>query len=343
MNQGTTTAIEGIYEVCIGVTDPILAIQYWQQFGYRIGQTGELNTETAYQLYGVNSSLKAIRLYHQEADHGLIRLMTWQQPTNSGLGISSMKIQGNRWATTLTTDVLNILNHAENAKAMGMAIKYTHPYWEIIYNKEQKSQPFLDPAIGVREIMLLQPLTRQVLFQRFGYTMPHYGKINHHAPLNTSQFTHLGLVVQDDSKQTLQFYEQVLGLLRVRDNVETSYESSDAGREFFDLQPGEKFIVTAFDDPRSSATNFMEARSGRLYIVRFPENIKLQSHFTSAQPGSLGMCLYTYRVQGIETYFDRIRTSNAQQVTKIVNNEFGEKSFSFIAPDGYFWTLVAKN
>lgn len=97
--------------MCIGVTETILAIQYWQQFGYRIGQIGELNTETAYQLYGVNSSLKAIPLYHQEADHGLIRLMTWQQPTNSSLGISSMKIQGNRWATALTTDVLGILNH----------------------------------------------------------------------------------------------------------------------------------------------------------------------------------------------------------------------------------------
>jgi catechol 2,3-dioxygenase-like lactoylglutathione lyase family enzyme len=106
--------------------------------------------------------------------------------------------------------------------------------------------------------------------------MPHYGKINHHAPLNTSQFTHLGLVVQDDRKQTLQFYEQIVGLLGVRDNVETSYESSDAGRDFFDLQPGEKFIVTAFDDPRSCPTNFMEARSGRLYIVSFRENIKLQ-------------------------------------------------------------------
>jgi|GEM_PF-5249729 len=30
------TAIEGIYEVCIGVLEPISAIQYWEQFGYRI-------------------------------------------------------------------------------------------------------------------------------------------------------------------------------------------------------------------------------------------------------------------------------------------------------------------
>jgi len=192
-------------------------------------------------------------------------------------------------------------------------------------------------------MMLLQPLTRQVLFQRFGYVMPHYGKINHNAAFSTSQFTHLGLVIQDDSKETLRFYEDGLGLLRVRDDVETSYESSLAGRDLFDLNPGEKFIVTAFDDPRSSQTNLMEARSGRLYIIRFPEKIKLESHFASAQPGSLGMCLYTYRVQGIQTYFDRIRASNVQNITNIVNNEFEEMSFSFVAPDGYFWTLVAKN
>jgi hypothetical protein len=34
--------IEGIYEVCIGVQEPTSAIQYWEQFGYRLGQTGEL-------------------------------------------------------------------------------------------------------------------------------------------------------------------------------------------------------------------------------------------------------------------------------------------------------------
>ena len=168
MTQAKTTTIEGIYEVCIGVSEPILAIQYWQQFGYRIGSVGELNAETAYQLYGVNSSLKAIRLNHQDADHGLIRLMTWENPINQGLGISSMKIKGNRWTTALTADLLGILNHAENARAAGHTIRYTYPYWEVIYQKEHKNRPFVDPAVGVREMLLLQPLTRQVLFQRFG-------------------------------------------------------------------------------------------------------------------------------------------------------------------------------
>jgi hypothetical protein len=237
MAQGQKTTIEGIYEVCIGVTEAISAIQYWQQFGYHITEVGELSASESYQLYGVDSSLRSIRLYHQNADHGLVRLMIWENPTNKGLILGSMKVMGNRWATTLTADVLNILNHVEEAKAAGCALRYTHPYWEVIYNKEKKSRPFIEPLIGVREMLLLQPLTRQVLFQRFGYTMPHYGNIN-----NSS--------------------------------------------------------------------------------------------------GCLGMSLYTYRVRGIDSDFDRIQSSFVRKFTTITANEFGEMSFSFVSPDGYFWTLL---
>lgn len=340
MNQERRAAIEGIYEVCIGVPEPITTIQYWEQFGYRIGQVGELRAVTANQLYGVDSPLHSIRLYHQGADHGLIRLMIWQNPTNQGLGISSMKVRGNRWATTLTADLLGILNHIEEAQTAGWTLKHTNPYWEVIYQKDRKSRPFIDPVLGVREMLLLQPYTRQVLFQRFGYTVPKYGQINYNSAFQTSQFTHLGIITQDDSKETLKFYEDVLGLLRVRDDVETTYESSVAGREIFDLLPGERYIVTAFDDPRSSKTDYTAARSGRLYVIRFPEELKLESRFEFAQPGCLGMSLYTYRVRNIEDYFQRVSNSAVQRVTDIISNEFGELSFSFVAPDGYFWTLV---
>jgi catechol 2,3-dioxygenase-like lactoylglutathione lyase family enzyme len=255
--------------------------------------------------------------------------------------MDSMKVNGNRWATTLTADVLNILNHAQEAVAAGLPVKYTHPHWEVIYNKERKGRPFIDSAIGVREMMLLQPFTRQVFFERFNYTLPNYGKINDSAVFKTSQFTHLGMVIQDDSKETLLFYEEILGLLRTRDDVETTYESSEAGRQIFDLQPSERFFVTAFDDPRSSQSNLQAARSGRLYIVRFPASIQLANRFEEAQPGCLGMSLYTYRVRELEDYFNRVKASAAQNVTEIVSNEFGEQSFSFVAPDGYFWTLIS--
>ncbi len=345
MNQINTTqtqpTIEGIYEVCIGIQDPIPMIQYWEQFGYRIGQVGKLPASAANKLYGVNSSLRSIRLYHQNADHGLIRLMVWEKPTNEGLKMTPMRVKGNRWATALTADVLNILNHVEKAEATGLPIKYINPQWSVIY-QGQKGLPFIDPLVGVREMMLLQPLTRQIFFQRFNYIVPNYGNINQAAAFKTSQVTHMGMVVQDDSKENLRFYEEVLGLLRTQDDVESTYENSQTARDIFDLQPGERFWVTSFDDPRSSKSDWRLARSGRMYIIRFPEEIELKNHFEQAQPGCLGMSLYTYRVLGLEEYFNRIKASAAEKVTEIISNEFGEESFSFVAPDRYFWTLINK-
>jgi len=339
-SQAIISSLIGIYEVGIGVPELDAAIAYWEQFGYHTGELGHLSAETAQALYRVNSDLYSVRLLHQTADHGLIRLMQWAQPSNEGLGLSSMKVRGNRWATTLTADILTILNQAEEADRAGFPIRYTMPHWEIIYNKERKMRPFIDPAVGVREMLLVQPLTRQVLFQRFEYSLPNYGQTNDEAMFKASQITHMGMVIRDDSKATLKFYEDVLGLLRVRDDVETTYESSQAGRQIFDLQPGESFFVTAFDDPRSSVTDWQAARSGRLYVVRFPESLELPDRYDRSQPGCLGISLYTYQVNDILAYRDRVRASSARELTEVVTNEFGDRSFSFTAPDGYFWTLV---
>jgi len=123
----------------------------------------------------------------------------------------------------------------------------------------------------------------------------------------------MGMVIQDDSKETLLFYEEVLELIRARDDVETTFESSLAGREIFELQSGEGFVVTAFDDLRSSKTDFQTARSGRLYILRFPSTIALGDRFDRGNPGCLGMALYTYRESSIAEYFQRVKASNAQK------------------------------
>jgi hypothetical protein len=333
-----TPTIQGVYEVGIGVTDLPTQIAYWQQFGYQVSQTGDLDRDKAQQLYGVYSPLRSVRLGHQLADHGLIRLMAWQTPTGEGLGLQTMKLIGNRWATTLTADLLNLFNHIEVAAHQGLPLRYTAPEWSIIYQSTPAPQPFVQTLVGVRESLLLQPLARQVLFQRFNYSLPEYGQIHPASLFQTSQITHVGMVIQADSGDVLDFYEQVLGLLRARDGIRDSYESNPAARPIFDLQLGDTYITTDFDDPRSSATDIQVMRSGRLKIICFPRTVPLAN--VSSVPGHLGMSLYTYRVSHISEYWQRVNHSNAQSVTEIWLNEFGEPSFSFIAPDGYFWTLV---
>ena len=61
---------------------------------------------------------------------------------------------------------------------------------------ERAARPFRDTIVGVREMVLLQPLYRQVFFERFGYESPAYGQVD---------------------PQLLDFCDQVLGLQRTFD------------------------------------------------------------------------------------------------------------------------------
>lgn len=332
--------IGGVYEVAIGTTNADAHIKYWERFGYRVGQSGELSAEDAFKLYGVRSKLKSIRLLHQDADHGLIRLFVWEKPTNDGLQMANMKIIGNRWGAMLTNDIYNLQNHAEEAIAQKKPIFLVEPQRAEIYKLEKRPVPFLENYATVREMCLIQPEMRQIMFQRFGYSLPFYGTVNEQSFFKSSQITHYGMVVLDN-RENLDFYDKVLGLLRARDSLEYggTYES-ESSRAVFSLEKGERYSSTDFDDPRSSTTDPAKARSGRLKIIRFAPDSKLINKMEYSKPGSLGYSLYTYKVRGIENYHQKVKQSTAKNVTDILKNEFGEKSFSFTAPDGYFWTII---
>ena len=337
-------SIGGVYEVCIGTREPDSTIKYWEQFGFHVGVQGELPAEKAETLYGVRSQLVAIRLHHQDCDHGLIRLMVWDKPTNEGLGLCKMRTLGNRWGAMMTDDVLAIANHAELAKASGQAIYFFGPMWDVIYDTGKTFEPFFDKPIGVRELMLIRLQSRQFLFQRYNYRLPNYGKLNRNAPFRTSQFTHVGLIIQDDSQEVLRFYNEVLGLLRFNDEEWVStYEGTETGRQIFQINPGEEYYTINFDDPRSSKDDLQKVRSGRLKVVRYPESLTVEDVHELSRPGCLGISLYTYVVRDINDYHRRVSQSTAENVTSVLVNEFGERSFSFVAPDNYFWTLVEKS
>jgi hypothetical protein len=98
----------------------------------------------------------------------------------------------------------------------------------------------------------------------------------------------------------------------------------------------------SFDDPRSSK-DFRKARSGRLYTKTFkPNSHVIRRVFNLSSPGCLGMSLYSYRVSDVEAYRASVAASAATRVTPVVKDEFGLPSFSFIAPDGYWWQITER-
>lgn len=140
--------------------------------------------DDAFKLYGVESKLQSIRLYHQDADHGLIRVFVWEKPTNDGLQLTIMKVIGNRWGAMMTNDICNVQNHVEEAINQKMPIYYV-PLLRVNY------------FLNVLDIVYLSMVK----------------SMNCHF-FEASQITNVGLLIYDDA-ESLNFYDQVLGLLRL--------------------------------------------------------------------------------------------------------------------------------
>ena len=99
-------------------------------------------------------------------------------------------------------------------------------------------------------------------------------------------------------------------------------------------------VTTNFDDPRSSK-NVQDYRSGRLHIQRFPEGVDMPDMTKEIRPGCIGPCLYTLRVQNAAAVRARVSAAEGSEVNcRVMSNEFGEPSFSFVSPDGYVWNAL---
>jgi len=331
----------GLHEVCVGVTDLERASADFAAYGGRPEREGTLTAEAAQQLYGVNSALRSMRLLHQSADHGLVRLMQWEQPLNGGLGLTEdLRCVGSRWGVRVTSSVLNIVNHAERALAAGAPLNLIPPVLAVIgeVSGERSARAFRDPIVGVREMVLLQPEYRQVFFERFGYESPAYGQIDHASLLKSSQHTHFGLMVASDDPAIFDFYDRVLGLQRTHEET-VPYENATGSRRIFGLRPGEGFHMVDFDDPASGKA-LADRRSGKLKCVRFAADADIEDRRSHSRAGSLGYSLYCWRTLEIESMHRRVTTAGATTVSDILPDEFGRRCFSFFAPDGYHWMLI---
>lgn len=334
--------IGGVHEVCIGVPDLDSAIVDFAAYGCRPGARGELDRTAARALYGVDSAVRAVRLLHQDADHGLVRLMQWDKPLNDGLGLApNLRAEGSRWGVRVTSSVLNLVNHAQRAREAGASLTLIEPLLAVIgeVSGERAARPFRDPIVGVREMVLLQPFYRQVFFERFGYESPLYGRIDPSSLLRTSQHTHVGLMIANDDPHVLDFYEEVLGLQRMLDE-RTPYENATGSRTIFGLEPGEGFHMIDFDDPASTPA-LAGRRSGKLKCVRFASSTRLPRLLERSRIGVQGYSGYVWRAKDIEAMHRRVASEGGREVSDVLADEFGRQSFTFFAPDGYHTVMIS--
>jgi hypothetical protein len=300
------------------------------ELGYRETQQGSLTAGQAKQLYGHESALTSWRLQNGNAhDHGLVRVMQWQQPANAGLGNALPLAIGSRWFASLVQDIYEVADafNDDNAQAGGWVLSQPVRGIEGI---GQPATSFYQRFTGVREFFVIGAETRQAFFQRYNYTRLGYGTISPQSPLKVSEGTHSSIVTANH--ETATFYADVLGLQALEMNPKRSGYQNVATRQILMLEDGQEFYLSGFMSPQSTVGMF------QVYTPLYPTPDLREF----SQPGSLGLSLLTYQVEEIQTLHDRVAQSDASGVSTIIQNEFNELSFGFFAPDGMYWTIVGK-
>lgn len=183
--------------------------------------------------------------------------------------------------------------------------------------------------VGVREMFVIGSETRQAFFQRYNYTRPGYGAIASESSMGVSEGTHSSMIIQDHALTS--FYEEVFGLAPLVYGKRSGF-SNPSTRQTLMLEDGQEFDLSAFQSPNSIVGLL------QIYTPLYPTEDKREY----AQPGSLGLCLFTFMVDDLVAFHSRVTASSATKVTPIVLNEFGEPSFGLVAPDGMYWVLIGR-
>ncbi len=332
--------ISGIHEVIFGVSDLEEAKSYWTRFGFHVVDEGDLSEAEAMALYHVPSAAKVMRMAHMDTDHTYVRLWQWENETGPGAGIVPLITPGTRWVSSYLKNQVEVYYQALADQLAGKPIHIVHP--QIHVDGDLPPALHSDDYKGYAEVVILTPDYRRVFAQRWGgeNERPNFGsKINWDSHYKGAEITHVGFVIESDDPSVLDFYPEVLGVKPRRpENFYAYDEMAPSSIAIYGIKPGMGYGSNNYGNPSDTSTSTWTNKSGSLLIRRVlpdPTTPPVQ-----ARPGAHGLTLFTYAVADIEDYHRRISASDATRVTEIMGNEFDERSFSFIAPDGTDWALV---
>lgn len=340
MSRDTSGLIGGIYDIGVGVSDLDAAQNFWAACGYRPGPSGELDAAQAKALYGVDSAATCIRLLHQDASAGLIRLMKWDQPIGPGLQMAPLRTHGCRWSVHRTDNIANAYVHGELLRRQGKPIHLVGPHYNLnLARKLEDKKPFAEAIEASGDVLLFQPEAQLVAMTRMNFNVPKYGTINEDCPLRMTEGCHMAIVIQGEDIGIFDFYEEIIGFKRYH-QADISYRPGYMPSDMFELSPDESFSEVDFDDPEAG-DDYTEHLPGRLRCFLMKSTREADDRIAQAQPGNLGHSLYTVRVGNVNAMHKRVLDSKAVEVSEVIPDEFGVPAFSFRAPDGFVWVVMA--
>jgi hypothetical protein len=328
MTNVAASPVGGLYEHWYGSTDLDGALRYWRQLGYEEAARGVLDAEAAACLYGVRAPLESLRLRHRSTDRqGLVRVLRFDAPCGPGLGFAHGLALGSRWSGFYTRDILAVQDaYRDEAAATGAPWKVTELARLFI---TAATPGFYSPFVGIRESTVTGTEHRHAFLQRVGFDRPGFGSFAEGTPLPVCESTHGNVVIPDLAAH--EFHAAGLGLV-VQAPVQRIDWSNTAVRRSLALQEGEAFSVIVYHTA-GEPTGFL-----RVYAPHDPR----PDLRAASRPGQLGNVGYTlrYPAGSLDARHAAVAAAGAAHLTVVSANEFGERSFSFDAPDGTFWNLL---
>jgi len=327
-------ANNGVYEFIFGAVndriDELLA--FWAVLGFTPVSEGALAASEAGRFYGHEAELQSIRLEHpgcRSFGTGLVRLQFWSELRNDGLGNSRPIQPGSRWMGMYTHDVLQVRDSFFSSDSQTQWNLWMSPLVTAPLVKPAPEHNFFTPLVGLREQLVFGDDFRLAFIQRAGFDRPGFGTFDDSLAYKNTEGSHAN-VVQPDNSFSTDFYKAVF-------DFETAPfgEAHDSGDEeptiaVLNLQPDELFHI--------ERTRAPDCPSGLLQVYSsYQAGTDLRDQ---SRAGSKNLCLYSIRVADIDAATSRISAHGGVLRSRLSQDEFGQSSVYFDAPDGYSWLAI---
>ncbi len=324
------TGVSGVYEVMVGTDDAESLLAYFAEFGFSQVAEASLTATEAGEIYGVDSALRSIRLQNGAIDsHGLVRILEWETPLGLGVGYAPPETIGQRMLVMRTEDVFRLDDVYNDLRDGGEPVLAIPPVYDDLYGMTEGKPDFYQRRVGVREMAVYQNSVNHVFFQRYGYQIPGYGTIGEHSPLRTSELTHHDFVIKGDINTVTAYYSQVLGFRPEAEDATIDGDWQAGPKAVFGMVPGTSHWYRGFVSPNNIC--------GKLkFFVPLDQR---PDRSENQRPGEIGITLHSVTVTDLRRVHD-LAFEQRLEITAVVENEFGEKSFVIHGPDGATWQVI---
>jgi len=304
-------------------------LDFWETLGFLPIQEGAFSLAEARAFYHHESALHSIRLKHSGCDSfqtGYVRLQLWDQLRNQGLGNIRAINCGSRWMGLYTHDVLQLHDSFAADRSQQRWGLRMSPVVNAALQHPPPEHDFDQPFVGLRELLVFGNDFRLAFIQRAGFDRPGFGTFDDTLPFKNTEGSHAN-VVQPANAFSTEFYKTTFDL-----ETAPFGEAHDSGDEpstieALDLTPGELFHIErirAQDCPSGLLQIYSSYKAGEDYR-------------DLSRPGSRNLCAYSMHVTNVDEIRRRIVDAGGDIESANDQDEFGQSSLCFNAPDGYCW------